>query len=192
MAFFCRKIEKNSQFWHVWVHNLPAVCSISHMLILYEGTHPHLRPNVFELSISVFLMKIMDFFCWKIEKNNQFWHVWVLNLEAICLISHVMILCESTHSHLHAHVFELSISVLLMKIMDLFCWKIKKNPQFWHIWVHNFNIVHEVRHMMVLYASRHPQLHAYVFFDTLIFNKNIGLFLLKNQEKTQVLKSLGS
>ena len=141
MDFFCRKIEKNRQFWHVWVHNFPAVCLISRMLMFYEGTHPHLRLHVFEFSITVFLMKIMDFFCWKIEKNSQFWHVWVHNLPAVCSISHMLILYEGTHPHLLPHVFQFSISVFLTKIMDFFCWKIEKNNQCWHVWVHNLEAV---------------------------------------------------
>ena len=92
-----------------------------------------------------------------------FWHILVHDLWVKCHISHMIILYERTHPHLRAHVFEFLRSAFLTKIIDFFIEKIKKNPQFWHIWIYNFNIVHQIRHMMVLYASRNPQLHAYVF-----------------------------
>ena len=153
-------------------------------MILYERTHPYLRPYVFERSISVFLRKIMDFFCWKIEKNMWFWHIWVHNMEAIFQISHLMILYESTHPHLRAHVFEFPISEFLTKKIDFFCWTFKKNPQFWHIWVHNFDSVHQNRHMMVLYASRHPQSEAYVFrfSNSWFVTKILDFFCWKNKK----------
>ena len=46
-----------------------------------------------------------------------------------------------------------------MEILEFFCQKIEKNLKFCHIWVHNIAEEHQISHIMVLYESRHPELH---------------------------------
>ena len=145
MDFFSWKIEKNMWFWHIWVHNLEAIFQICHMMISYESTHPHLRAYVFEFSISVFLTKLMDFFCWKIKKSPQFWHIWFHNFSIVHHIIYMMLLYISRHPQLQAYVFRFSISWFLTKVLDFFCWKNKKPPRFWQVLVRNFTAIHPIK-----------------------------------------------
>ena len=156
-------------------------------MILFESAHPHLCPHVFECLISVFSTKIMDFFYLKIEKSVWFWHIWLHNLKAICWIRYMTILYESTHPHLHAYVFEFSISVFLTKIMDFFCRKIKKNPQFWHTgFITSISYIRSDIWWHYMQACIHNYRLMFSEFKIFICNEIIGLFLLKKIRKSPV------